>query len=538
MEEHTYERRGLFDGLRVPFDPNMWLLAIGFVAATNLFTWVIPRLTGDRLGTGDDAPYRDVLGGLWAWIASFGKSDPGFNYGTWVLSAVGLVALWAFFSAAINRIAAMTIARQESVPIKEACAFSARKFLPVTFTVGLVVLVFAVLYGVANPLYGLVSRVPVLDVLLSVFFYPLVLLSSFLVVFVVFLGVFGFNLASSAMAHAGAADLGLGEFDTLALSGVNADGHPALKAHIARRYGVAPEQVFCACGTSLANFVALAALLEPGARVLLEQPVYEPLERVLEGLGARITALARPAAARFQPDLDAIERGFRAGARLLVLTDLHNPSAARLDPALREAIARLAEHHGAWVLIDEVYLDGVFASRPPSAIAVSPRMIVTASLTKTWGLGMLRAGWALAPAALVRRFWEINDHLGVESCYVADLLAIRAFERLPALERRARERRSACLPLVRRFAERHRLRWHEPAGGFIAWLGLPPGMRAMALCTHARNRYDTQVTPGDFFGVPDHIRLGFGAEPDTVAEGLRRLGCAIEELRRRPSPPA
>ena len=45
-----------------------------------------------------------------------------------------------------------------------------------------------------------------------------------------------------------------------------------LRERIAARYGVAVEQVVAADGTSMANFLAMAALISPGDEVLIEHP--------------------------------------------------------------------------------------------------------------------------------------------------------------------------------------------------------------------------------------------------------------------------
>jgi aspartate/methionine/tyrosine aminotransferase len=338
-------------------------------------------------------------------------------------------------------------------------------------------------------------------------------------------------LASSAMETAMASDLGFEEV-RLELSGGAPFGHPELRAVIGAHHGVSPERVLTCTGTSQANFLCQAALIEPGQIVLCERPVYEPVWRSLEWLGAEIRWVDRLAEKGFTPDVDAIRDGFAAGARLLCLTDLHNPSGALLDRALVREIAALAEAADGWVLIDEVYLSGVFTATEEvkSAVGVSGRVVVTASLTKTFGLGDLRAGWLAGPAWLVSRTQEIRDYLGGRGPFLADLAALRAWERLPHLLGRSRARHEENLPLVRAFAREHDLRWHEPAGGFIAWLGLPGDLDADTLEAHLRSRYDTQVTPGRFFGERGCIRLGFGIPRPDLEEGLRRLGAALTDL--------
>lgn len=233
----------------------------------------------------------------------------------------------------------------------------------------------------------------------------------------------------------------------------------------------------------------------------------------------------------FLPDLEAIAAGYARGARLLVLSDLHNPTAALLDrEALRE-LSRLAARHDAWVLVDEVYLSGVFDRKVESAARLGGRVIVTASLTKSYGLGPLRTGWAIAPPELVVRAQQIYDYLGTSAAFVADAVALHAFERLETLADRARRRRAETYPLVERFAEANGLTLHPAAGGFIAWLGLPAGLDSDRFVDHLAATQDTLAVPGAFFGVSDHLRISYGAPAEHVDEGLRRMGLALASLR-------
>jgi len=63
----------------------------------------------------------------------------------------------------------------------------------------------------------------------------------------------------------------------LDLDGASHPRYGALRERIAARYGVAVDQVVSADGTSMANFLAMAALISPGDEVLVEHPTYEPL---------------------------------------------------------------------------------------------------------------------------------------------------------------------------------------------------------------------------------------------------------------------
>jgi aspartate/methionine/tyrosine aminotransferase len=339
-----------------------------------------------------------------------------------------------------------------------------------------------------------------------------------------------FNLASSGLQLASPEDVGLEREMPVRLLGENTFGHPGLRARLAAHYGVGQDRVLTAGGTSLANFLVEAALLRPGDGALCEWPAYEPLWRTLEALEARVEFVERPDGAA--PDLERVRLAFARGTRLLVLSDLHNPTGALLEREAVREIGRLAARYDAWVLVDEVYLSGVFEGEPESAARLGERLIATASLTKTFGLGKLRAGWAIAPPAVVERCHEVNDHLAVDAPFLAEEAALRALERLDVMRERARARREETWPLVRDFARDRHLRIVEPRGGFFVWIELPEGLAADPFAARLRERHETQVAPGSFFGAPGHIRVGHGARPDVVREGLRRLGLALDELAR------
>ena len=333
-----------------------------------------------------------------------------------------------------------------------------------------------------------------------------------------------FNLGSSGMSAATSEEIGLTAGEVLPISGRNAHGHPKLVEAIAARHGVPKSHVICATGTTQANFLAMAALLRPGDEVLCEWPAYEPLWSIVGTFGARLSWLPRVPEKRFAPDLDLVETSLARGVRMVLLSDLHNPSATLLPCGYVEELGRLAERYDAWVLMDEVYLSGPLRAPQPSAATVSERIVATGSLTKSYGLGQLRAGWVLAPEPLITRMREVLTHIGSVRPYIADEAAVRAFDRIDVLHAKAAGRRETNYTLLRRhLAEVPGLTLHPSDGAFIAWAQLPQGLRAMPFLEHLLKTEETLVVPGDFFGAPDHVRIGFGLGSDVVEEGLVRF---------------
>ena len=331
-----------------------------------------------------------------------------------------------------------------------------------------------------------------------------------------------YNLANSGILGCETSDLELGPGDVL-VNGPNHDGYPPLLEAIAARYGVHPDQVVSSEGTSGANFLAFATLLEPGDEVLVEMPTYEPLLAALELLGARVRRFARRFEDGYRLDLDDLRARMSGKVRLVVITNPHNPSGVALS---REEIAeagRIAESAGdTWILVDEVYQDILEGSA--SHVHMGPRFLATSSLTKCYGLSGLRCGWVLCEPALADRLRRVKDLIGAVGSVPSDSLALAAFRQLPRLMARTRSILAPNILLIREFLRDHadELECVLPERSMKVFPRLRNAEDSQPLHDRLRE-LDTSIVPGRFFEFPRHFRLGFAVRPEDVAAGLRNL---------------
>lgn len=340
-----------------------------------------------------------------------------------------------------------------------------------------------------------------------------------------------YNLATSGMAGFPLADLGV-TTEQLEINGsANNYGYAPLLEAIARRYRVPGECVVSSMGTSLANYLALAAATEPGDAILIEQPTYDPLLSVAQYLGLEVRRFQRRAERNFDIDLDDLERNLTRRTRVIALCNLHNPSGAILPDATLREIASLAKRSGACVLVDEVYREMLFEAEPQTAFHIDPeRFLITDSLTKAYGLSGLRCGWVLGPQPLAARMWRIHDiHSGTYP-YPAELLSAAAFARLPYISARMKSTLNENRRLLRDFlASRSDLECFWPEYGTIVFPRLKTG-NVDALCELLRNEFETSIVPGRFFECPDRFRIGVGGETESVRESLRQLARGLDRF--------
>lgn len=316
----------------------------------------------------------------------------------------------------------------------------------------------------------------------------------------------------------------------LDLDGASHFRYAPLRRAIGDRYGIDPDWIVTANGTSMANFLAMATLIAPGDQVQFERPAYEPMLSAARFLGAEIGWIERRAEDGFRLDLSRLDEAANGRTRLIAITNLHNPSGALTEEEDLRAIGAIAERCGAYVLVDEVYLDSAVSQRPTSAL-LGPRFVVTNSLTKVYGLSGLRCGWILAAPELAERMWRLNDLFGVNQPHQSEMLSCFAFEHLDEISAGNAERLATNRAVFNHFvAGRSDLECMAAEHGITAfprWAG-GDTERLDALL---RSDYDASVVPGRWFDMPDHFRVGLGGDTDMLKEGLARLGAALDELK-------
>src|SRR6185503_10690673 len=128
---------------------------------------------------------------------------------------------------------------------------------------------------------------------------------------------------------------------------------------------------------------------------------------------------------------EAIREQITERTRLIVLTNMHNPSSVLTDNETLKEIGSLARNVGARVLVDEVYLEALFEDGPSSCVHLGPEFVATTSLTKG-------CGWILAEPELAQKFWLLKDIFDGVGPHPTERLSVVALKQLGRIAERAK----------------------------------------------------------------------------------------------------
>jgi aspartate/methionine/tyrosine aminotransferase len=336
-----------------------------------------------------------------------------------------------------------------------------------------------------------------------------------------------FNLATSGITNYPLRDLPV-RVEELEITGPGLYGYSELRERLVRKTGASEESLVLSIGTSMANFIALGALIERGDDVLIEQPTYQPMLHIAQWLGANVRRFTRNPANEWKIDIDKLRDAVRPNTKLIVLSNLHNPSSALISENEMRAIGGI----GPRVFVDEVYLEAMFDRPQRSAFFLGDNFTITNSLTKAYGLSGLRCGWIITQPELVSRMHALVDLTYGVMAHSAERLSVIALDHLPQIAQRAHELLKRNRKLVNAFLAAHEQQ--VECGPSELGTSVAPRLRSGRVeefCEVLRDKFETSVVPGHFFEAPEHFRIGLGGPTDILEEGLERIASALKGLR-------
>lgn len=312
-------------------------------------------------------------------------------------------------------------------------------------------------------------------------------------------------------------------------------GLPELREAIAEFQGnvlgapVNPEQVVVTTGASGALTLACAALLDPGAEVLMADPAYPCNRHIVTAAGGQPKLLPTTAEQRFQLTAKQVREHWTANTAGVLVASPSNPTGTSMATSELAALVADVRERGGFTLVDEIYLGLSYTGTRQSAAALGDDLILVNSFSKYFHMTGWRLGWLVVPPHTVSAFEKLAQNLVICAPALAQHAALACFtpEALAQFEARRdefRRRRDALLP------EFERLGLHVPVvpdGAFYIYADVSRYTNDPMSFAHAMLREaGVCVVPGVDFGeagAQRYMRFSYANSLERLLEGVSRI---------------
>ncbi len=320
-------------------------------------------------------------------------------------------------------------------------------------------------------------------------------------------------------------------------------GLPALREAIAGWYRarfsveVDPARVVVTPGASGALQLVLAAMVDPGEKVLMPDPGYPCNRHMVRLFEGEAVSLGVKASQGFALANDQVIRNWDARTRALMVATPANPTGRVLSLEQLRFLHEAVRAPGGHLIVDEIYQGLVYDTPEVTALALGEaHLFVVNSFSKFFGMTGWRLGWIVAPRAWVPALDRLAQNLFLAAPTLSQHAALAAFseETLAILEERRqifRQRRDhlfeALTGLGFRIGER-------PEGAFYLYADVSAFTGdSFDFCRRLLEEAGVAVTPGRDFGryrAERFVRFAYTTGMEELEKGVERIAAFLERI--------
>jgi aspartate aminotransferase len=311
----------------------------------------------------------------------------------------------------------------------------------------------------------------------------------------------------------------------------------AIREHYRRLYEAdyGDNEVIVSCGGKGALFNAAMALFGPGDEVIIPAPYWVSFPEQVRLAGA--TPVFQPTRQRdgFIARARDAETLITKATRCLILCSPSNPTGAVIPQDELARFADLALRHDLYVIFDECYEKFLYDGLRHASLArehgrLRDRLVLVASLSKSYAMTGYRVGYAVAAKSLITAMALVQSHDTTHPTAVAQAAALEAMtgpqDDLERMVEEYRRRRDLIVLGLRSIPGVECL---NPPGAFYAYpdvsglyrrLGVNDSIGvATVLLKDAR----VATVPGEAFGTAGYLRFSYALSAQRIREGIERV---------------
>lgn len=313
-------------------------------------------------------------------------------------------------------------------------------------------------------------------------------------------------------------------------------GMPELRKQIVHflktRYGMTydfNEEVLITIGVSEGLDIAMRALLNPGDKVLVPDPVYVSYSPVVELAGGEAVLLKTSVEQGFKLTPQQIEKAYTKDVRAIMINYPCNPTGASYSKKELLALCDVIKKKNLVVISDEVYDDLTydFDHTPIASLpGMKERVVYLNGFSKVYAMTGFRIGWVCGPEKVVSAMTKIHQYTILCAPITGQMAAEEALKSsskdVQSMKREYNRRRRFIVSALNEIG----LDCHMPDGAFYVFPSIKmTGMKSMEFAQKLLKEKNVALVPGVAFGknYDDFVRISYASSLDNLREAIVRI---------------
>lgn len=283
---------------------------------------------------------------------------------------------------------------------------------------------------------------------------------------------------------------------------------------------------------------------EPGDQIIVQKPVYYPFFGMIEKNNRKV--VNNPLVLRdgtYEIDFDDLEQKLQGGAKMIILSNPHNPVGRVWREDELRRLGELCLAHNVLIVSDDIHFDLIYPGSKHTILAslsekLAQQTITCVAPSKTFNLAGLQTSSIIIPNERLRK--QFNDQLaaqGIQMINTFGPLALEAayFEGEAWLEA-VLDYLTENLQFLKSFIRERlpEIKVIEPEGTYLVWMDLRDlGLEHKQLEELMQKTGKIALDEGYIFGEEGKgfERINIACPRSLLSEGLERIEKAIRTIR-------
>ena len=313
-------------------------------------------------------------------------------------------------------------------------------------------------------------------------------------------------------------------------------GMPELRRTIAHflkhRYGMSydlEEEILITAGVSEGLDLVMRAILNPGDKVLVPEPVYVSYGPVVELAGGTAVTLKTDIKNNFKLTPTRIDKACTKGVKALMINYPCNPTGTSYTKKELQAIAGVVKKHNLLIISDEVYdeLTYDFDHTPLASLpGMKKHVIYLNGFSKAYAMTGFRIGWVCGPEKIVAAMTKIHQYTMLCPSITGQIAAQEAlkngFKSVCAMKKEYKRRRRYIVEALNNIG----LECHMPEGAFYVFPSIKNiGESSMDFAQNLLKEEKVALVPGVAFGksCQGYVRISYASSYKNLKEAVVRI---------------